>query len=77
MKELQILKQEISELRAILKKLRLNIALNLAYYFWRFATKRNPELGYTCLDALHKIYFAQQKEQKETLTKPLPEPKQA
>lgn len=77
MKELKTLKQEISELRAILKKLRINIALNLAYYFWRYATKRNPNLGYTCLDGLHKLSFAEPQEEKEIITKPLPEPKQA
>ena len=71
------LKQEVSELRAILIKLKLDIALYLAYYFWRYATKRNPDLGYTCLDGLHKLSFVQPKEEKETLTKPLPEPKQA
>ncbi len=53
------------------------IALNLSYYFWRFATKRNPDLGYTYLDGLHKLSFAEPKEKKENLTKPLTEPKQA
>lgn len=74
---MKTLKQEISELMAILKKLRINIVLNLAYYFWRYATKLNPDLGYTCLDALHKLSFAEPQEEKENLTKPLPEPKQA
>lgn len=74
---MKTLKQEISELGAILKKLRIDIALYLAYYFWRYATKLNPNLGYTYLDGLHKLSFVKLKEQKENITKPLPEPKQA
>lgn len=54
-----------------------HLALHLAYYFWRYATKRNPNLGYTCLDGLHKLSFAEPQEEKENITKPLPEPKQA
>jgi len=68
------LKEELAKLRAITAKLILTSALSLSYYFWRFATKRNPDVAYAYLDALYKMSFGKEMKIK---SQPKPEPKQA
>jgi hypothetical protein len=67
-------KDYILSIRKSINNIITYLALHLAYFFWRFATKRNPNLGFACLDGLHKIsFFVKDKIQSQAQ----PEPKQA
>ncbi len=44
------------------------LALHLAYYFWKYATKQNPDLGYACLDGLYKMSFTEPNKEGERVS---------